>query len=247
MLGLVEVRGRVLADGRVAAADVPAGQAQPQVHPAGAVAQALLAAARACWRGMTRGASSQVLAVAGPRVGGDQLVVDAARRRPRPGRAATPRGRSRSARRAAPRRRRRRCRGPRGSSCARPRASAAAAGGRSAAGGSSSDCERPSCSQIWLRAPHRALAQLLDDLGRVVVGLDLVEDGEAGAGGAVDEAGRLQRVLGGVRAGQAQPAHQPRQRQPLDQQRAGHDGERGQREQRRAAGCRPAAGRRRRG
>src|SRR6185312_16233634 len=42
--GLGEVCGRVLADRRVAAADVAALEAQPQMHPARAVAQALRAA-----------------------------------------------------------------------------------------------------------------------------------------------------------------------------------------------------------
>ena len=52
MGGLVEVRRGVLADRRVAAAHVAAGEAQPQVHPLPAQPQALLAALRACC-GMT--------------------------------------------------------------------------------------------------------------------------------------------------------------------------------------------------
>ena len=62
----------------VAAADVAAGQAQPQVHPAGAVAQALLAALGRVRAHGHRRRFAQVLAVLGPVDPRDQLALDRA-------------------------------------------------------------------------------------------------------------------------------------------------------------------------
>src|SRR6266536_5773080 len=71
-----EVLRRVIADRRVAAADVSAGEAQPQVHPGRAVAQAFLAALPRP-RNRDPRSFAQVLALAFLLRRRDQLLVDA--------------------------------------------------------------------------------------------------------------------------------------------------------------------------
>ena len=95
--------------------------------------------------------------------------------------------------------------------------------------GVSSSLGRPALPRGVVAAQH-ALADLLADVVRVVV----VELGRATASpacdGLVQQVRPGQRVGGRVRRGHPEPAGEPRQRQPLEEERAGGDGERDQQE-----------------
>ena len=192
----------VLADRRVAAADVPAGQAQPQVHPAGAVAQALLAALgrarardprrlaqvrrsrRPALSGVTSSSSIARRGVLDP-VEHRLLEVDRGQRRAQHLVVVAPRSRA---------------------SRIEPRSADEHLQPQPAVG-------RRRRLELVLRAaellpdlvgaPHRALAQLVDDLGRVVGGRTSSSTARPARAAVGDQPGRLQRVLGGVRTGQA--------------------------------------------
>ena len=59
----------------------------------------------------------------------------------------------------------------------------------------------------------------------VVVVLQLVELGEPGVGGLLEQRGPGERVLGRVGSGYVEEAGEQREGEPLEEQRAGHDGE----------------------
>ena len=73
--GLLEVAGRVPPDGRVTASDVPAGEAEAKMHPAGAVPETLLAGARRS-RDRDAGRRLEMTAVSGWSRRRAQLVIE---------------------------------------------------------------------------------------------------------------------------------------------------------------------------
>ena len=146
---------------------MPAGQAHPQVHPAQALVQAVLAAPRGVRPGGARRVAPGARTPRRPTCGCAAARRGRARPRPRrTGRSATPPGRAPASPPAAPRGRARRNRGPRAVPRARPAASAAAAGGSARSGSAGPPRPGPSRSQAALTCWPDPLPQAVDDLVR---------------------------------------------------------------------------------
>ena len=143
-------------------------------------------------------------------------------------RASTPPRRASRARPRPPRAGSRRCCARAAPWPARRRASPAAAGRRTRSGVSSSGLVPPSRSQAAVLRCAARSAQRLHRVERVVVVVVQLEQLQPGRGRLLEQRRPGQRVLARVGGGQPEPAHQPRQRRALDEQRPGRDEQRGQ-------------------
>ena len=234
---LAEVRGGVLPRRGVAAGDGAALQALRAAPPTGCPPRRQLLADRRRRRSRTAGYSSRSSQTS-PRRAAVGVRPRAARRAPGGrSRASTPRRRASRAPRRSPRRRP--CR-----SCGSP-----APGGarrRSSPAGSASRARSASPGRRWCRAAPRprscagrCAARIRSPTPCGSSNSSSVELLEARLGRLLQDRGPGQRVVHRVRRRHAEPARDPAQREPLDEQRAGHDRERDQQQDLAVLGLRP--------
>ena len=163
--------GGVLALRGVAAPDIAAGQAQPQVHPFGALAQAVDAALRAVRRRRSSGARTRSIAGAGRLFGGDQgLSVRGLGSGLPGGRSSTPRRRARPSPRRARRCRAHPCPGSAAPRRVRPAASPSAAGGTARSASRRRRRCGPTVPRLRSAGPRPRSRRIADDLLVVVRG-----------------------------------------------------------------------------